>query len=93
MRGKVSSLQSIYNKYVIVATSLSEEIDDSYILELYRMRWQIELVFKRFKSIFNYDEMPSKAEKSIYAFFYGKLLIAAICEAIVNQGRFSPDSK
>jgi len=93
MRGKVSDLQEIYNKYIIVATSLPDEITDSYILELYRLRWQIELVFKRFKSIFHYDEMPSKSEKSVYAFFYGKLLIAAICEALVNQGRFSPNPK
>lgn len=93
MRGKVSELQSIYNKYIIVATSISEEIDSSSILELYRMRWQIELVFKRFKSIFDYDKMPSKSEKSIKAWFYGKLLLAAICEAIVNIGRFSPNEK
>jgi len=60
MRGKVSKIQSAYNRYVIVATSLSSEVTASRILELYRMRWQIELVFKRLKSIFNYDEMPSK---------------------------------
>jgi IS4 transposase len=59
-------------------------------MELYRMRWQIELLFKRFKSLFNYDEMPSKKENTVKAWFYGKLLLAAICEALVNQGRFSP---
>ena len=90
MRGKISEIQSEYNKYVIVATSLPPEVTASRILELYRMRWQIELVFKRLKSIFNYDEMPSKSAKTIEAWFYGKLLIAAICEALVNKGRFSP---
>lgn len=93
MRGKVSPLQEIYNRFVIVATSLSEEIPVENIMELYRMRWQIELVFKRCKSIFHYDDMPSKNEKSAYAWFYGKLLVAAICEALVNKGRFSPTEK
>ena len=93
MRGKVSELQSIYNKYVIVATNLSQEVSSTKILELYRMRWQIELVFKRFKSIFSYDEMPSKVKESVQAWFYGKLLVAAICEALVNRGRFSPNPR
>jgi hypothetical protein len=90
MRGKVSQLQAVYSKYVVVATSLS--YDSERIMELYRMRWQIELLFKRFKSIFNYDEMNSKTDLSVRAWFYGKLLVAAICEALVNQGRFSPNS-
>lgn len=93
MRGKVSPLQKQFNGYVIVATSLPEEIEAGKIMELYRMRWQIELVFKRFKSIFHYDEIPSKNEKTAYAWFYGKLLIAAICESLVNQGRFFPEEK
>lgn len=74
-------------------TSLPEEIEAEKILGLYRMRWQIELVFKRFKSIFHYDEMPSKNEKTAYAWFYGKLFVAAICESLVNKGRFSPTEK
>lgn len=93
MRGKVSPLQELFNGFVIVATSLPEEIEAEKIMELYRMRWQIELVFKRFKSIFHYDEIPSKKEETAYAWFYGKLLIAAICESLVKQGRFFPEGK
>jgi len=88
MRGKVSEIQAFYSQFVVVATSLNETAER--IMELYRMRWQIELLFKRFKSLFNYDEMPSKNESTVKAWFYGKLLLAAICEALVNQGRFSP---
>lgn len=89
MRGKVSETQAFYNQFVVVATSLCETPER--ITELYRMRWQIELLFKRFKSLFDYDEMPSKKESTVKAWFYGKLLLAAICEALVNQGRFSPE--
>ena len=88
MRGKVSETQEFYSQFVIVATSLNEKPER--IMELYRTRWQIELLFKRFKSLFNYDEMPSKKESAVKSWFYGKLLLAAICEALVNQGRFSP---
>ena len=93
MRGKVSKKQAIYNKYILLATSCDREIKSEYIVELYRMRWEIELVFKRIKSIFSYGEMPSKLEKTAESWFYGKLLLSYICESLVNKGRFSPREK
>jgi len=87
-RKKLSGDQKFYCKYVIVATSMSECPDK--ILALYRQRWQIELLFKRLKSIFSIDELPAKKDDSVKAWFYGKLLLAAICEALDNKGRFSP---
>jgi hypothetical protein len=87
---EVSELQSAYNRYIIVATSLSETVSAAQVLELYRMRWQIELVFKRLKSLFRYNEIPVKLDKTAYAWFYGKLLLAALCERLVNEGRFPP---
>jgi hypothetical protein len=57
---------------------------------LYRLRWQIELLFKRLKSILKLDELKAKTETPIKVWFYSKLLLAAICEALDNTGRFSP---
>ncbi|GHV34857.1 IS4 family transposase [Spirochaetia bacterium] len=87
----VSETQSEYNKYIIVATSLGEaEATTKAILELYRMRWQIELAFKRLKSLFRYGDIPVKLDASAKAWFYGKMLLAAVTETLVNNGRFSP---
>jgi hypothetical protein len=87
----VSALQRENNKYSIVATSLKkEEAAAAEVLELYRMRWQIEVAFKRLKSLFGYNDLPAKQSGSVRAWFYGKLLLAALCEALVNTGRFSP---
>jgi hypothetical protein len=91
VRGAVSEKQEFFGKFVIIATSLTDDCEK--ILELYRMRWQIELLFKRLKSIFEYDKMPVKNEATIRAWFNGKLLLAAICEALVNEGRFSPETQ
>jgi hypothetical protein len=88
----VSKTQKAYNQYIIVGTSLGTEVRSSQVLELYRMRWQIELAFKRLKSLFGYNEIPVKLDQSAYAWFYGKLLLAALCERIVNEGRFSPST-
>ena len=60
------------------------------VLSLYRMRWQIELAFKRLKSIFHYNEMPARKPENIRTWFYGTMLLAALCEALVNTGRFPP---
>jgi hypothetical protein len=87
-RTQPSEQQIFYGNYVIVATSLSFECEK--ILELYRQRWQIEILFKRLKSLFDYDDMPARTENMMKAFVSGKLLLAGICEALVLQGRFSP---
>ena len=89
-RGKVSELQSIYNKFIVLVTNLPEEITAGQILELYRMRWQIELVFKRLKSILDYDKLQTKTDLTSRAWLHCKLLTAAICELYVQRGVFSP---
>jgi hypothetical protein len=91
-RGEVSAAQKAYNRYVVVATSLTE-VEGAAVLELYRQRWQVELVFKRLKSLFGYNEIPVKLEKTARAWFYAKLVLAAFCETLVNQGRFSPSTE
>jgi len=87
----VTRLQRENNKYIMVATSLEkEEATAAQVLELYRMRWQIEIAFKRLKSLFHYNDLPAKHMESVKAWFYGKLFLAALCETLVNTGRFSP---
>jgi IS4 transposase len=81
---KLSKAQRAYNRYVIVVTSISDAAPEL-ILELYRQRWQIELVFKRLKSLFGYPEIPVHIERSALAWFYGKLLLAVLCETWVNS--------
>jgi hypothetical protein len=86
----VSDLQRENNKYIIVATSLGKKVSAEQVLELYRARWQIEIAFKRLKSLFQYNDLPATNGESVKAWFYGKLLLVALCETLVNTGRFSP---
>ena len=79
------------NEYIVLATSL--DYTNEQILELYRARWQIEQVFYRLKSLFGYDNVPSKCEDSVRAWFYGKLMLAALCENILKKMSFSPESE
>jgi hypothetical protein len=88
---ELSAAQIAYNRYVILVTSITDAAPEL-ILDLYRQRWQIELAFKRLKSLFKYHEIPVHVEESARAWFYGKLLLAALCETWVNKGRFSPSA-
>jgi hypothetical protein len=46
--------------------------------------WQIELVFKRFKSIAGLGHLPKHDDQSSKAWLYGKLLIALLTEKLVD---------
>jgi len=76
------------NEYIVLATSL--DYTNEQILELYRARWQIEQVFYRLKSLFGYNNVPSKRDDTSKAWFYGKLMLAALCERILKDVPFPP---
>ena len=89
-RTKITEVQAIYNKYIVVVTNLPTDITAEQILSLYRQRWQIELVFKRLKSIIKYDDLQAKQDSTSQAWFWCKLLTAAICETYAQRSAFSP---
>lgn len=81
-----------YNEYVMILTSFDKEkFPLESILEIYRWRWQIELVFKRFKSLLELGHLPKTTDASSRSWLYGKLLIALLVEKIAaTSGAFSP---
>ncbi len=81
-----------FARYVIVFTTFPvDRFSASDVLEGYRLRWQIELVFKRFKSLVQFGHLPKSDEESAKAWLYGKLLVALLTEKIVRHARtFSP---
>jgi len=74
-----------YAKYVIVFTNYPQDsFTATEILEWYRVRWQVELVFKRFKSIAQLGHLPKHSDDSAKAWLYGKLLVALLTEKIIE---------
>ena len=72
--------------YIIVFTNLPRTISSAKILEFYRLRWQIELSFKRLKSILGLGHLKKFDESSAKAWLHGKLLVAFLLEAISSVG-------
>jgi hypothetical protein len=53
-------------------------------LELYRVRWQIELAFKRMKSLLGLGQLPKSTDASARAWIHGKLLVALLIERLLH---------
>jgi hypothetical protein len=76
--------------YIFVFTT-SRKITATAVLEMYRGRWQIELVFKRLKSIMGLGHLKKKDLEGAKAWIHGKLFVAFLTEALISAGEnFSP---
>lgn len=90
-KGRDSSMETLYlSEWVLIFTSLPPEIlCTSTASALYRVRWQVELVIKRLKSLLNVDGLRAhKGSKLAELYLHGKLLYAAVLEKM-TQSRFA----
>ena len=75
-----------FARFVIVFTTLpAEDFPGAEVLQWYRLRWQIELVFKRFKSLAQLGHLPKHDDQSAKAWLYGKLLVALLVEKLIGH--------
>ena len=72
--------------YIIVFTNLPSSSSSAKILEFYRLRWQVELSFKRLKSILGLGHLKKFDETSAKAWLHGKLLVSFLIEALSSVG-------
>jgi hypothetical protein len=78
-------------QYLLLWTTLGAEVSAPEVCEYYRWRWQIELGFKRMKSILGLGHLPKKDPASARAWLHGKLLTSLLVERMIQQARaFSP---
>jgi hypothetical protein len=76
--------------YVIIVTTLAEPSAPA-IMEFYRRRWQIELAFKRLKSLLQLGHLKKTDKEGAKAWLQGKLLVACLIEKLIlTAERFSP---
>jgi len=72
--------------FIAVVTDLSQnEFSCSQVLELYRMRWQIELAFKRIKSILGFKRLRAKDDELCQTYLLTKILGALVIDELSGQ--------
>ena len=76
-----------YAGYVMVFTTLrASQMGAADVLEYYRFRWQIELLFKRLKSLLAVGHLPKHEDQSSRAWLYGKLVVALLTQKLIHLG-------
>jgi hypothetical protein len=79
------------NNFIVVATSILDPgISAGDVLDLYRVRWQVELYFKRLKSLLGFGDVPNKTEANVKIWLQAKLLCAILLEITMSEVDFSP---
>jgi hypothetical protein len=78
--------------WVILITSLPQTYTAQDILALYRLRWRIELAFKRLKSLIGLKGPPGSDPRSARPYVLAHLLIILLLEPIIDELEDSPRS-
>ncbi len=89
--GKASKKTLYLSGWVLVLSSLPPSLLSTETASaLYRVRWQVELLIKRMKSLLDIDKLRARKESELsQLYLHGKLLYVAVAENIV-QSRFAP---
>lgn len=73
--------------WVMVFTTVAPaDLDGAAVLELYRCRWQVELAFKRLKSLLDLDALRTQRDSRLgEVWILGKLLYALVIERYIER--------
>ena len=88
---QVSQATLIAADWVILITSLApQDFATADVLALYRLRWRIELGFKRLKSLIGLGGPPGLDARSAQPYVLAHLLMILLLEPLVDELEFSP---
>jgi hypothetical protein len=77
--------------YVMLLTTVPRErMTAALCLQAYRLRWQIELQFKRWKSLCGFDRLPNYRDDTMVAWLYAKVLLGLLLDRMTSRDELSP---
>jgi hypothetical protein len=78
-------------EWVILITSLdTDSFPTSDVLDLYRLRWRVELAFKRLKSLIGLKGPPGTHQNSARPYVLAHLLLILLLEPVIDGFEDSP---
>ena len=88
--GKPDPRSLVAAQFIILATSLVAPADQ--IFELYRLRWQIEIAFKRLKSQLHIDQLLAKDHDLARTWLLANIIAALLIEDHADEALEAPPS-
>ena len=83
---KIDPRSLVAAEFMILATSLPDHSYPAHeILAVYRLRWQIELAFKRLKSLLHIDRLPTWTAQASRSWLYAHLIMALLCDDLSQE--------
>jgi Transposase DDE domain len=90
-RHRISQATLIAADWVILVTSLkAQDFSADAVLALYRLRWRIELAFKRLKSGIGLKGPPNRDPQVARAYILAHLLMILLLEPLIDEFEDSP---
>lgn len=75
----------------MLTTAPATQLSALQAAQVYRLRWQIELFFKRLKSLLHLDTLPTRAGPTAKSWMLARLIAAALAQKLVPpEGPLSP---
>ena len=86
---KASEEQLWMAEFVVLITTVPpSKLTAEQLVELYRLRWQVELEFKRAKSLLGLDRLPNFLPETIVSWIAAKMLLHQILRAVAARSSF-----
>lgn len=84
-KGYQTSIETkIRNRFTIFITNIdSSKATLNDIVQLYRLRWQVELCFKHWKSIYKIDDIPKMKKERFLCLLYAKLIVIVLNQQLI----------
>ncbi len=92
VRGRILAFRTQKGEVIWLFTDLdSKRLPGESAKKLFRVRWQIELLFKRLKSLLHLDQLPTRKGPTAKSWLLLKFLAAALSQRLLGPTeRFSP---
>jgi hypothetical protein len=88
-KGKTPDARTLFAAgFTMVVSNLAQEPwPAEQVLRLYRLRWQVELLFKRLKSLLHLDHLRAQDPQLAQTYLLGKLLAALLLDRLTCHAR------
>lgn len=75
---------------MLITSVPADQASTDQLMAAYRLRWQIELAFKRLKTLLHIDRLPAKEPRLAKAWLSAHLIAPLLIEDIIPQLRAPP---